>query len=87
MVKSRQEYVDELINGNKRAKVGAGSERLFNCEVCWTCKFFKVEDWECFLTYEDARSVDVFNIAKEYFIPTVIKKPEQFRCIWWSGNG
>lgn len=50
------------------------NERLFNCDVCWTCRTFDVNSFKCgYYDVDEALKVD-------------IKNPEFFRCTFWESG-
>ena len=79
----RASIINCMIDSNKRPDTGFKSKKLFNCDVCWNCKFFKIEQEKCILSYDDAELVMQLPYQKEYFTNIHIRKPTWFRCMWW----
>jgi hypothetical protein len=59
----------KIIISNRVSKDFQGN-KLYGCDVCWTCKWFDVELKAC-------RPVTSFKDC-------IIKNPEVYRCSFWS---
>ena len=87
----RIDNINRLIDRKQRSFTDSSSQKLFKCNVCWTCKFFTIDHEECVLTYMDVEKVDkdgsVFRsqfFGPDYYENIYIKKPGWFRCKWWK---
>lgn len=81
----RLNSINGLIRDKRRTTVNVECDPLYDCDVCWTCKHFKIEQGKCVLTYEDAKKRRAaLSTVIEYFLPVPIKIPGWYRCIWWE---
>lgn len=82
---SRTDLINELIDNGIRHMHKTGSEKFYNCDVCWTCKFFDSQTSECFVRDEDVRRSLSSSMGKRYYsVRVAIKKPAWFRCLAWE---
>ena len=81
----RTKVIDELIDTGSRYIHKTTTERFYNCEVCWTCKFFDVLTNECFVSNKDAGNSLYGSVMRldYYDEKAFIKKPTWFRCLVW----
>lgn len=85
----RQRIINSVINSGRRVELNVtplSNGSFYKCEVCCTCKYFKIESEECILSYKEAKKRDksLTNTAINYYTPVFIKKPTWFRCLWWK---
>jgi hypothetical protein len=81
----KQYVVDLSIKRKVRTAEDFKEDPLFNCDVCYTCKFFNASYSECFLFQKNVKRMDKVNLIwDEFFVRTRIKKPEWYRCMWWK---
>ena len=90
MSKSREERINELIDDRSRPDMTARSEKLYNCDICFTCRLFNFSTKECLLTDEDVKekAAPYLNLIEEeygfYTDKTTIKEPTWYRCKMWE---
>lgn len=87
---SREERINNLIDDRDRVNTTPRSKKLYNCDVCFTCKFFNFSTKECLLTDEDIKekAAPYVNLKEEepefYTNKTIIKDPIWYRCKMWE---
>ena len=57
--------------------VSGGSREYYGCEVCWTCKFYHMKYFRCYVPVSEGSSIYEFVGIK-------IKNPEWYRCYGWE---
>lgn len=54
-----------------RTNINSVGEKMFNCEVCWTCGYFSYESMKCRI------GCDIDGRGRAY------NKPAWYRCVDW----
>lgn len=74
---------DPTIRGNTHYSY----KKLYNCDVCWTCGIFNINNFKC--EYYNACGFALNRFDKEYYDENrsiAIKNPEFFRCTFWEDD-
>ena len=66
----------DSIYSRSRASHDVHSVKLYNCDVCWTCKFFDFGLYGC--------NMYNYDYPMEPALVSTIEEPTWFRCSYWE---
>jgi hypothetical protein len=76
---------DNYGGSDDRAKLSSDNKPFNNCDVCYTCRIFNINNFKC--EYYNAfgfvtnRQFDETYYHEDYSVSII--NPEWWRCMWW----